>query len=72
MKLLGIILIVAGALLLAYKGITYTTHEKVLDVGPLEVTKEEKHRFPYSPVAAGIALAGGVALVAASGGKKAA
>jgi hypothetical protein len=36
--LIGIILIVLGVVSLAYQGITYTTHKKVLDIGPLQAT----------------------------------
>lgn len=67
MKLIGIILIAVGALVLAYKGFTYTTHKKVLDLGPLEVSKEEKHTVPYSPILGGIAIVGGIVIVAMSG-----
>ena len=67
MKILGIILIGVGILLLVYKGITYKTHEKVLDVGPVQVTQEETKTFPVSPVFGGAALVGGIALVVFSG-----
>jgi hypothetical protein len=40
MKMFGVLLICVGILLFVYKGITYTTHEKVLDLGPLQVTQE--------------------------------
>jgi len=66
MKILGILLVAIGVLLFVYKGVTYTTHKKIIDAGPIEVTKEEQHRLPYSPVAAGIALAGGIVLIVLS------
>jgi len=62
-KLVGIVLIVVGAIALAYQGITYTTREKVLDIGPIEATKEERKTIPLPPVVGAIALAGGVALL---------
>jgi hypothetical protein len=58
-------------LVLAYKGITYTTHKKVLDIGPLEVSKEQKHTVPYSPILGGLAVVGGIVIVALSGRKTA-
>ena len=61
--LLGIILIVLGALALAYQGITYTTHKKVLDVGPLQATTTEHKTIPLPPILGGIALVGGIALL---------
>ena len=43
---LGILLIVAGALVLAYQGINYTRQKKVIDVGSLHVTTEDRARIP--------------------------
>ena len=65
--LVGIILIVVGVISLAYQGITYTTHKKVLDIGPLQATKEEHKTIPLPPVLGGLALLGGVVLVFAGG-----
>jgi hypothetical protein len=62
-KLVGIVLIVLGALALAYQGITYTTREKVLDIGPIEATKEERKTVPLPPVVGAVALVGGIALL---------
>jgi uncharacterized membrane protein len=61
---IGICLIVLGIVALAYQGITYTTREKVLNLGPLEATAEKKKTIPLPPMLGGIALAGGVLLVA--------
>jgi len=60
---LGIILIVAGVLALAYQGITYTKREKVIDVGPIHATKDTTKTIPLPPVLGGLALIGGIALV---------
>ena len=62
-RLVGIVLIVLGALALAYQGITYTKREKVLDIGPIEATKEERKTIPLPPVVGAVALAGGIALL---------
>lgn len=62
MKILAIVLIVVGAISLAYGGITYTTREKVLDIGPIEATAERHKTVPLPPVLGGIALAAGIAL----------
>jgi uncharacterized membrane protein len=67
--LIGIILIVLGVVSLAYQGITYTTREKVLDIGPLEATTEKEKTIPLPPIVGGLALAGGVILVATAGRK---
>lgn len=63
--LVGILLIVIGVIALAYQGITYTTHKKVLDLGPIQATEEEHKTIPLPPILGGIALIGGVALLIA-------
>jgi uncharacterized membrane protein len=65
----GILLIVLGALVLAYQGINYTHHEKILDVGPIHATEDTQEHIPVSPILGGLALVGGVALLVA-GAKK--
>jgi len=65
MKAIGIVLIVVGLVGLLWGGITWTNRETVLDVGPLEVTSEERERLPLSPVAGGICVAVGAALLIA-------
>lgn len=61
--LIGIALIVLGAIALAYQGITYTTREKVVDLGPLKVTAQKEKTIPLPPILGGLALAGGIVLV---------
>ncbi|MEI6534476.1 MAG: hypothetical protein WCN98_03970 [Verrucomicrobiaceae bacterium] len=61
--ILGVILIVIGIVAFAYQGITYTTNEKAIDLGPIQVTAEKKHTFPLPPVVGGIALVGGILLL---------
>jgi len=60
---LAVILIAIGAIALAYQGITYTTHKKVLDLGPIEATKDEHHTIPLPPVLGALALIGGVVIL---------
>ncbi len=61
--LLGIILIILGVLALAYQGITYTTREKVVDLGPLKITADKEKSIPLPPILGALALAGGIVLV---------
>jgi drug/metabolite transporter (DMT)-like permease len=61
--MVGIVLIVIGVVMLVYQGITYTTREKVLEVGPVEVRTETQKTIPLPPLVGGIALAGGIVLV---------
>ena len=70
MKIVGVLLIAIGIVALAYGGITYTTREKVLDVGPIEATPERQKTIPLPPLLGGLALAGGVALLIAGSRRK--
>jgi len=67
--LIGIILIVIGIIALAYQGITYTTREKVVDIGPIQMSADKTKTIPLPPILGGIALVGGIVLVVA-GSKK--
>jgi len=69
--LIGIVLVVLGALALAYQGINYTRQEKVLDIGPIHATAEKHERIPLPPVVGGLALVGGVVLLVVGARKKA-
>jgi hypothetical protein len=67
---LGILLVTLGALALVYQGFTYTRQEKVLDVGPVHATAERRERVSIPPILGGLAVAGGIALLAAGGKKR--
>ncbi|MGA8144569.1 MAG: hypothetical protein WB987_11825 [Candidatus Acidiferrales bacterium] len=59
----GILLVVLGALALAYQGINYTRRERVLDVGPIHATKDTQEQIPLPPILGGLALVGGIVLL---------
>lgn len=61
--LVAVLLIVLGVVGLTYGRLSYTTREKVVDLGPIEVTKEDKHSMPLSPILGGIALVAGVGIL---------
>ena len=61
--LIGIALIALGLIALVYQGITYTTSEKVVDLGPLKITAQNEKTIPLPPILGGLALAGGIVLV---------
>jgi uncharacterized membrane protein HdeD (DUF308 family) len=62
----GILLIIIGVVSLAYQGFTYTTREKAVDLGPLQITTEKTHTIPFPPIFGALALVGGVVLVVAA------
>jgi hypothetical protein len=61
--LVGVALIILGVLALAYQGITYTTREKIIDLGPLKASVDKEKSIPLPPIVGALALAGGVVLV---------
>jgi hypothetical protein len=61
--LLGLALVVLGVIALAYQGISYTTHKKVVDIGPIEATREEHKTIPLPPTRGVIALVGGIVIL---------
>jgi hypothetical protein len=66
LMIVAVILIAIGVVSLAYQGITYTTREKVLEVGPIKATAEKEKTLPLPPILGGLSLAGGVVLLVAA------
>jgi hypothetical protein len=62
----GLILAILGVISLAYQGITYTTREKKVDLGPVEIIHADKKTIPLPPILGAVALIGGIALMAVS------
>lgn len=67
-RTLGIVLIALGLIGIVWGGVDYTTRQKVVDVGPLHVSREKTHTLPLPPIAGAVLLIGGIALLIA--GKK--
>ena len=63
LMLIGIVLIVIGVVALAYGGFSFTTSEKVAEVGPLKIEKDKTRSVPLSRALGGLALVGGIVLV---------
>lgn len=59
----SIILIIIGIFAFSYQGFTYSTKEKVIDVGPLDVSVTKKKTIPIPPIVGVVALIGGIALM---------
>ena len=67
LTLVGIALIVLGIVGFTYQGITYTTREKIIDLGPIKATADKERTIPLPPILGGLALAGGVVLLVVGG-----
>ena len=63
---IGIILIIIGAVMLIWSGFSYTTKEKVVDVGPLQVSANKRHEVTWPPYVGGILLIGGIVILVTS------
>lgn len=64
-RTLGVILIVVGVFGLAWGGFTYTTQEKIVDIGPIHATRNDTHNVPLPPIAGAVTLVGGIFLLVA-------
>ena len=62
--IVGILLVIIGVIGLAYGGISYTKQTTVVDIGPIKATADTRERIPIPPVLGGIALVGGIVLIA--------
>lgn len=62
-QILGIVLIVAGVLMLALGGFSYTDRDTIVDAGPIQLEAETEERLAIPPIAGGAAIVGGIALL---------
>jgi drug/metabolite transporter (DMT)-like permease len=64
-KSIGIVVAIIGAIMIFYTGFNYITKEKVVDIGPIEINKEQSHPVQWSPIVGVVLLIGGVILIVA-------
>lgn len=62
-RVIGVILIVLGVIGLVWGGISFTTKEEVVDIGPIEASRDVERTVPVPPILGGISLAAGVILL---------
>jgi hypothetical protein len=70
MKTSGWVILIIGVVMLVFRGINFTTKEKVVDLGPVEINKTENHRLGWPVYAGGILVLGGILLLVAGSKKK--
>ena len=63
-RIVGLALIVIGLVALASGGVTWTRREKVIDAGPVQISRDKHERVSLPPVLGIVALVGGIVLVA--------
>ena len=61
--IIGIILIILGIVALAYQGISYVTHDRIIDMGPIQVSADRTHTIPIAPILGAAAIIAGVVLL---------
>jgi hypothetical protein len=61
-RAVALVLIILGVLAVGYQGFSYVTREKVVDIGPVEITQDKTKRVFLPPVVGVVALAVGIAL----------
>jgi drug/metabolite transporter (DMT)-like permease len=68
-KTIGIVLIILGIIMVLYNSFNFTTTEKVVDIGPIEINKEVNHPMAWSPIIGIVLAVGGVVLIVTSNKK---
>lgn len=69
-SIIGIVMIVAGAALLAYGGFTTTKRENIIDAGPIKLQADIKERHQVPPLVSWAVLGGGVVVLLLGAKKK--
>lgn len=67
MAIFGAVLVVVGVVALVYQGVSYTSHDTVIDIGPIHATADRQRTFPLPPIVGLAAVAGGVVLLITGG-----
>jgi len=68
--IIGMVLILMGAAMLAYQQFSYRTRETVLEVGPLKATAERTKTVPLPPILGWALVAGGAVVLVFSARSK--
>ncbi len=63
MKIAGIVLLAIGILMIIYTGFNYFTKETLVDIGPIEITRQKKNIVQWPPVVGAVLLVGGIILL---------
>ena len=61
--IIAIILIILGITAFVYQGIDYTAREKVVNLGPIQVTADRTKTIPLTQIMGAITIVGGIVLL---------
>jgi uncharacterized membrane protein YdcZ (DUF606 family) len=67
---LGVLLIIIGIIMMIYTGFNFVTTKNVVDLGPLQINKEENHPVQWSPIIGAILIVGGIVIIVTNKNKK--
>jgi len=62
-KAFGIIVIIAGILMMMYTGFNYVTTEKLVEIGPIKINKEKNHPVQWTPIIGLLVVVGGIVVL---------
>ena len=68
--LVGILLIIIGIVGFAVGGVSFSREKKDVDLGPVQISHQQKETMPISPILSAVALIGGIGLVIAGSRSK--
>ena len=63
MKVLATVLIIAGILMIVFRGFSVQTEKKVVDLGPVEINKKENKWIGWPTYAGAVAIAAGAIIL---------
>jgi hypothetical protein len=69
-RVAGAVLIVLGLVGILWGGFSWTRDKTVVDIGPIKATTETRQTIPFPPLAGGIALVAGIALLVLPGRRR--
>jgi uncharacterized membrane protein YdcZ (DUF606 family) len=62
-RTLGIVLLAVGIVMMIFTGFKYVTKEKVVDLGPLEISADKKHSVEWTPIVGLVLIVGGIVVL---------
>jgi hypothetical protein len=65
LTIIGITVLAVGLLALVYQGISYTTSDQIVDIGPIQIAQQDTSTIPLPPIVGLIAVIAGVTLIVA-------
>jgi LPXTG-motif cell wall-anchored protein len=60
---IGFVLIAIGIIMLIWTGFTYTKKEKIIDLGPLQVSADRQKTVSWPPILGGVVLIAGIGVL---------